>query len=83
MKTGKAAILTAVDTPFEIREYPITPPQPGMALLKMEASGICGTDIHIYHGKIPMELPKMIGHELNRFPPKIQQNTASPSGTAP
>ncbi|MBS1413082.1 MAG: alcohol dehydrogenase catalytic domain-containing protein [Christensenellaceae bacterium] len=64
MKTGKAAILTAVDTPFEIREYPITPPQPGMALLKMEASGICGTDIHIYHGKIPMELPKMIGHEF-------------------
>ena len=64
MKTGKAAILTAVDTPFEIREYPITPPQPGMALLKMEASGICRTDIHIYHGKIPMELPKMIGHEF-------------------
>lgn len=64
MKTGKAAILTAVDTPFEIREYPLTPPEPGMALLKMEASGICGTDIHIYHGKIPMELPRMIGHEF-------------------
>lgn len=64
MKTGKAAILTAVDTPFEIREYPLTSPAPGMALLKMEASGICGTDIHIYHGKIPMELPKMIGHEF-------------------
>lgn len=64
MKTGKAAILTATDTPFEIREYPLTPPESGMALLEMEASGICGTDIHIYHGKIPMELPKMIGHEF-------------------
>lgn len=64
MKTGKAAILTAIDTPFEIREYPLTPPPAGMAMLELAASGVCGTDVHIYHGKIPMEFPKMIGHEF-------------------
>ena len=42
MKTGKAAILTAVDTPFEIREYPITPPQPGMPLASILSSAIPG-----------------------------------------
>lgn len=57
-----------------------------MALLKMEASGICGTDIHIYHGKIPMELPRMIGHEfigeIIDISPEDAKNTGLPLATA-
>ncbi|MFY9643696.1 MAG: zinc-binding dehydrogenase [Terriglobales bacterium] len=35
---------------YEIREYPVADPAPGCALVRMEISGICGTDKHTYQG---------------------------------
>src|SRR5436309_4798381 len=35
---------------YELREYPLPEPQPGCVLVKMELSGICGTDKHTYQG---------------------------------
>ena len=64
MQTAKAALFTGVEQPFEIKEYPLTPVPAGMARMKLEASGICGTDVHFHRGKIPMEPPKIIGHEF-------------------
>ncbi len=34
------------------------------ALVKIEASGICGSDLHIYHGRVPVEPGFTIGHEF-------------------
>jgi 2-desacetyl-2-hydroxyethyl bacteriochlorophyllide A dehydrogenase len=33
------------------------------ALIQVEASGICGSDLHIYHGRVPVEQGFTIGHE--------------------
>jgi alcohol dehydrogenase len=33
------------------------------ALIKVDASGICGSDLHIYHGRVPVEQGFTIGHE--------------------
>ncbi len=35
---------------YELREYPMPEPTPGCVLVKMELSGICGTDKHTYQG---------------------------------
>jgi L-iditol 2-dehydrogenase len=35
---------------YELREYPLPEPDPGCVLVKMEVSGICGTDKHTYQG---------------------------------
>ncbi len=35
---------------YEVREYPLPDPAPGCVLVKMEMSGICGTDKHTYQG---------------------------------
>ena len=35
---------------YEIREYPLPDPARGCVLVKMEVSGICGTDKHTYQG---------------------------------
>ena len=35
---------------YELREFPIPEPAPGCVLVKMEMSGICGTDKHTYQG---------------------------------
>jgi len=37
---------------YEVREYPLPEPGPGCVLVKMELSGICGTDKHTYQGYI-------------------------------
>jgi 2-desacetyl-2-hydroxyethyl bacteriochlorophyllide A dehydrogenase len=34
------------------------------ALVRIEASGICGSDLHIYHGRVPVEPGFTIGHEF-------------------
>lgn len=34
------------------------------AIVRVEASGICGSDLHIYHGRVPVERGFTIGHEF-------------------
>jgi 2-desacetyl-2-hydroxyethyl bacteriochlorophyllide A dehydrogenase len=36
---------------------------PDEAVIRVEASGICGSDLHIYHGRVPIEPGFTIGHE--------------------
>ncbi len=37
---------------------------PEDALVRVEASGICGSDLHIYHGRTPVEPGFTVGHEF-------------------
>ena len=41
------------------------PPGPGEVLLRVERAGICGSDLHIFHGSNPFaRYPRVIGHEF-------------------
>src|SRR5688500_14655365 len=33
------------------------------AIVRVEASGVCGSDLHIYHGRVAIEEGFIIGHE--------------------
>ena len=54
---------------YELREYPLPEPAPGCVLIKMEMSGICGTDKHTFQGYTTqyggrkLEFPIIQGHE--------------------
>ncbi len=37
---------------------------PGEAIVRVECSGICGSDLHIYHGRVKIEPGFTIGHEF-------------------
>jgi len=39
------------------------PIAPDDAVVKIDASGICGSDLHIYHGRVQIEPGFIIGHE--------------------
>jgi 2-desacetyl-2-hydroxyethyl bacteriochlorophyllide A dehydrogenase len=39
------------------------PEAPDDALVRVEATGICGSDLHIYHGRVSIEPGFVIGHE--------------------
>ena len=36
---------------------------PGDAVIRVDASGVCGSDLHIYHGRVAIEPGFTIGHE--------------------
>ncbi len=36
---------------------------PDDAVVRIEATGVCGSDLHIYHGRVPIEAGFTIGHE--------------------
>jgi 2-desacetyl-2-hydroxyethyl bacteriochlorophyllide A dehydrogenase len=36
---------------------------PDDAIVRVELTGICGSDLHIYHGRVPIEPGFVIGHE--------------------
>ena len=52
---------------FETREEPIPSVGPSDVLVKVAACGICGTDVHIWHGdkgSAEVTPPVVLGHEL-------------------
>lgn len=51
---------------IEFREIPTPEAGPGQALVKIEKIGICGSDIHVYHGEHPFtKYPITQGHEVS------------------
>jgi threonine dehydrogenase-like Zn-dependent dehydrogenase len=49
---------------MEYREEPDPNPRPGEAMIRIEAVGICGSDMHAYHGRDERRVPPLIlGHE--------------------
>jgi propanol-preferring alcohol dehydrogenase len=61
----KAAVVTAFGAPLEIQELDVPQPGPGEVLVRIEFSGLCGTDIHAARGDWPVQPtpPFIPGHE--------------------
>ncbi len=59
----RAAVLKAYDQPWSFESLPDPRPGPGQVAIRIRASGMCGTDIHVHRGHMPVELPKVLGHE--------------------
>src|SRR4051812_28217421 len=73
--TMRAAVLVDVAR-IEVRDVPVQPPAPHEVLVRVEAVGLCGTDLHIVaghanyntddHGRVlPLSVaPQILGHEI-------------------
>ena len=61
----KAAVVPALGAPLEIREVPLPDPSTGQVLVRIEASGLCHTDIHAARGDWPVKPKDLLipGHE--------------------
>lgn len=64
-KTMKAAVVRAFDQPLAIEEVPVPRPAAGDVLVKIEACGVCHTDLHAAEGDWPVKPnpPFIPGHE--------------------
>src|SRR5512134_66384 len=62
MALMKAVVFRSAGT-IAIEERPRPVPRPGEAVIRITATTICGTDIHIVNGEVPVRPGLILGHE--------------------
>jgi S-(hydroxymethyl)mycothiol dehydrogenase len=65
MQQVKAVIARAKGLPVEIATINVPDPGPGEAVVKIQACGVCHTDLHYREGGINDEFPFLLGHEAS------------------
>src|SRR5439155_9889300 len=79
MPNAKASVLETFNAPLALREFSLpTKFEPGAALVRTEMAGICGTDVHLWKGQLPISLPVILGHEtvgrIEQLGPGLEQD---------
>ncbi len=59
----RAAVLHAFGQPLVVEELELDPPKAGELAVRMAASGVCHSDLHVAQGIHPTLLPVVLGHE--------------------
>ncbi len=62
MKT-RAALFRGPGRPLDVAEVELDEPGPGDVLVRMDAVGVCGSDLHIVRGEWTRPTPMVLGHE--------------------
>jgi len=63
MKTVHAAVVNAVREPIRVEALTLRAPRDDEVLVRLGASGVCHSDLHVINGDLPMPLPTVLGHE--------------------
>ncbi|HEY2669729.1 MAG TPA: S-(hydroxymethyl)mycothiol dehydrogenase [Rugosimonospora sp.] len=59
----RAVVAAAKDAPVTVQTIAVPDPGPGEALVKVQACGVCHTDLHYREGGIGDDYPYLLGHE--------------------
>lgn len=62
-QTVKAVIARAKGAPVELVDIVVPDPGPGEAVVRIDACGVCHTDLHYREGGINDDFPFLLGHE--------------------
>ena len=65
MQTMKAAILDAAPGGLRIEQIPVPEPKAGEVLVKVQACGVCHTDLHVMKAEVAFPTPAVMGHEIS------------------
>jgi len=59
----RAAVLRGPGAPLQVEDVELAPPAAGELRVRVEAAGVCHTELHYMSGDIPCPLPVVLGHE--------------------
>ncbi|HYB24441.1 MAG TPA: zinc-dependent alcohol dehydrogenase family protein, partial [Solirubrobacteraceae bacterium] len=61
----RAMVFEGVGRPLRALERPIPQPAPGQLLLRVQACGVCRTDLHLLDGEVEISSPpRILGHQI-------------------
>ena len=61
----RAVVIAAYGGSLQATRRPLPRPRPGEVLVRVRASGLCSTDLHLISGRQPLgDLPRIVGHEI-------------------
>lgn len=64
-ETMKAMVMESPGRLPILREWPVPRPDPGQVLIRVQACGVCRTDLHIVDGELPEpKFPLILGHQI-------------------
>jgi S-(hydroxymethyl)glutathione dehydrogenase/alcohol dehydrogenase len=69
-----AALFKAVDAPFELADVELEEPYADDVAVRVDACGICGTDLHIVRGEWTRPVPMILGHECSGIVEEVGAN---------
>jgi propanol-preferring alcohol dehydrogenase len=73
-------VLERVGTPLKAEERPDPEPGPGQIRVRVEACGVCRTDLHVVDGELPhVPTPRIPGHEIVGIVEAAGPGVASPA----
>jgi S-(hydroxymethyl)glutathione dehydrogenase/alcohol dehydrogenase len=61
----KAVVLNAIGEPMAVEEIPTPEPRAGEVLVRVEACGVCHTDLHVIKAEVRFPTPCVLGHEVS------------------
>ena len=73
-QTVKGVIARAKGKPVELTDIVIPDPGPGEAVVKIQACGVCHTDLHYREGGITDDFPFLLGHEAAGIVESVGEN---------
>jgi S-(hydroxymethyl)mycothiol dehydrogenase len=59
----RGVVASSVGEPVQVRDLLVPDPGPGEALVRVQACGVCHTDLHYRDGNIGDDFPYLLGHE--------------------
>jgi S-(hydroxymethyl)mycothiol dehydrogenase len=77
MHQVKAVIARAKGEPVELVTINVPNPGPGEALVKVQACGVCHTDLHYREGGINDDFPFLLGHEASGIVEAVGEGVTS------
>jgi S-(hydroxymethyl)glutathione dehydrogenase/alcohol dehydrogenase len=60
----RAAILDSAPGSLRIESIPVPEPHAGEVLVRVDACGVCHTDLHVIKAEVAFPLPAVLGHEI-------------------
>jgi 5-exo-hydroxycamphor dehydrogenase len=62
-RRSRRADVQAPHEPIRFAEVDLPPAPPGGAIVAIELGGVCGSDVHVWHGAKELSGPVVLGHE--------------------
>ncbi len=83
MKRSARAMVQTGPRMLELQEFPIPHVNGDDAIVRVEACGICGTDLETFRGDIPLRYPVIPGHEAVGIIEEIGETASQAWGVIP